>query len=100
MLEEALKTLQASISSEPHPLLRDKESKTFPDSSTSGHLVDEEEVLDALGTFSLLGDGDEVSLYGPTATTEARGYAPLKYFYILTSCSSILSVKILVFCPI
>ncbi|KAF8513608.1 hypothetical protein JB92DRAFT_2922559 [Gautieria morchelliformis] len=73
LLEEALNTLQASISSQPHPLLRDRKPSKLSGSPIYGHspTVDEEEVLDALGTFAIRGDSGEVtSLYGPTATTE------------------------------
>ena len=73
ILEEALYKLQASISSEPHPLLRDRKPNQLSASPTSGQgsPVDEEEVLDALGHFSIFDDSGEVSLYGPTAATEA-----------------------------
>jgi hypothetical protein len=74
MLEEALYKLQASISSEPHPLLKDRKPDKLSASPRSAHgsTADEEEVLDALGTFSIFDDSGEVSMYGPTAATEAR----------------------------
>ncbi|KIJ40914.1 hypothetical protein M422DRAFT_780572 [Sphaerobolus stellatus SS14] len=74
LLEEALKELQTSVSTEQHPLLRDK--KLGKTDQVSQHLQSlqagedgDEEVLDALGTFSINDTGD-ISLHGPTAAME------------------------------
>lgn len=73
-----MRNLQATVSSEPHPLLRDRTpSKPPRDFNTPGSGqtpssdVQEEEILDALGNFSIIGDG-ETSLHGPTVLAEVN----------------------------
>ncbi|KAF8500605.1 hypothetical protein BU17DRAFT_72086 [Hysterangium stoloniferum] len=74
LLEDALRTLQASITSEPHPLLRDRTPDRTPEQNnerpSSASASQDEEVLDALGNFSIFGDDGQISLHGPTAATE------------------------------
>lgn len=83
LLEDALRKLQATVSSEPHPLLRDRTpSKPPRDFSTPGSGqtpssdIQEEEILDALGKFSIIGDG-ETSLHGPTVLAEVIVFSKL-----------------------
>jgi len=72
-LEEALKALQATVSPDPHPLLRDKKLGKRP-SQIGQYLgnpnpIPEEEVLDALGTFSI-DDSGSITTHGPTTAME------------------------------
>ncbi|GJJ06681.1 hypothetical protein Clacol_000876 [Clathrus columnatus] len=75
LLEEALRKLHAKFSSEPHPLLSERTSSTKTgDNISAGQTptsseIPEEEIVDALDNFSIIGDG-EVSLHGPTASAE------------------------------
>ncbi|KZT73240.1 hypothetical protein DAEQUDRAFT_662513, partial [Daedalea quercina L-15889] len=77
-LEDALRTLQAAITDEPHPLLRDESTMdTTPSagssgSSPSGPLLTEEdeEILDAFGTLTL-GIRGEARFFGQTSRSEA-----------------------------
>lgn len=75
-LEDALAILQSTISSEPHPLLRD-ELLTIKFPPDRGTPLDKEEfrdrtsdIIDALGILTV---GDQgVRYYGPSAGTEVR----------------------------
>ncbi|KAI0828999.1 fungal-specific transcription factor domain-containing protein [Trametes gibbosa] len=89
-LENALRTIQAAVSDEPHPLLREAENGTgggsnssdSPASQTNGSPVDgpvlsadEEDVLDAFGTLTL-GLRGETRFFGQTSRSEYLIHAP------------------------
>ncbi|TFK85569.1 hypothetical protein K466DRAFT_587983 [Polyporus arcularius HHB13444] len=97
-LEAALRTMQASVSDEPHPLLQDSQglsSATPPSSAESGasppgapapsnssassqspkEEPDVDEVLDTFGTLTL-GNRGEARFFGQTSRTEYLIHAP------------------------
>ncbi|KAI0640171.1 fungal-specific transcription factor domain-containing protein [Trametes polyzona] len=87
-LEDALRSIQAAVSDEPHPLLREGEngssssSANSPASQTNGSPIegpslsaDEEEVLDAFGTLTL-GLRGETRFFGQTSRSEYLIHAP------------------------
>jgi hypothetical protein len=92
-LEEALATLQSSISPDPHPLLRD-ELLTIKSAPDKGRTLDDEgfgddinDTIDALGILTI---GDQgAKYYGPSAGTEVgpllrRIIASLTYIFLGT----------------
>ncbi|EIW63909.1 uncharacterized protein TRAVEDRAFT_157688 [Trametes versicolor FP-101664 SS1] len=90
-LENALRTIQAAISDEPHPLLREGENGagsggSAAESPSSSHAngspgdipalsADEEDVLDAFGTLTL-GLRGETRFFGQTSRSEYLIHAP------------------------
>ncbi|KAI0756451.1 hypothetical protein C8Q80DRAFT_1128643 [Daedaleopsis nitida] len=86
-LETALKTLQAAVSDEPHPLLTDNPDlhmlaccSDSPSADTmsqesSSLSVDEEDALDAFGTLTL-GPRGETRFFGQTSRSEYLIHAP------------------------
>lgn len=87
-LEDALRTLQAAVSDEPHPLLLEDSMQITErqnGSSTEGPLLsrEEEEVLDAFGTLTL-GLRGESRFFGQTARSEYLIHAPTR---LLATCT-------------
>ncbi|KAH9837369.1 fungal-specific transcription factor domain-containing protein [Rhodofomes roseus] len=84
-LEYALRTLQAAVSDEPHPLLREESSMDVPPSvgssgsSPGGPLLtqEDEEILDAFGTLTL-GIRGEARFFGQTSRSEYLIHAPTR----------------------
>ncbi|EJF67345.1 hypothetical protein DICSQDRAFT_151630 [Dichomitus squalens LYAD-421 SS1] len=87
-LETALKTLQAAVSDEPHPLLLQDDacplsmfySSSSPADSPTNHSSDsqqtlEEDVLDVFGTLTL-GSRGETRFFGQTSRSEYLIHAP------------------------
>ncbi|KAH9923227.1 uncharacterized protein B0H18DRAFT_1120494 [Fomitopsis serialis] len=78
-LEDALRTLRAAVSDEPHPLLREESAMdTSPSSGSSGtspsgplltHDDEEPEILDTLGTLTL-GIRGEARFFSQTPRSE------------------------------
>ena len=69
-LEEALATLQSSISPEPHPLLRDE--LTIKSALDKGRTLDDgDDINDTIDALGILTIGDQgAKYYGPSAGTE------------------------------
>ncbi|GJJ06680.1 hypothetical protein Clacol_000875 [Clathrus columnatus] len=82
LLEEALRKLQATISSEPHPLLQERTPSGGASSAgqtpPSAEVTKEDEISDALDNFFIVGDG-EISLHGPTASAEGAQATDLRH---------------------
>ncbi|KZT08809.1 uncharacterized protein LAESUDRAFT_648494 [Laetiporus sulphureus 93-53] len=84
-LEEALRTLQAAVSDEPHPLLQESSIQAGPAECSPSRGVpdgpllsrEDEEILDAFGTLTL-GLRGESRFFGQTARSEVCLTAPTR----------------------
>ncbi|PCH34306.1 hypothetical protein WOLCODRAFT_95215 [Wolfiporia cocos MD-104 SS10] len=84
-LEEALRTLQAAVSDEPHPLLRENAMAVGSSERASGPSIsagpllsrDDEDILDAFGTLTL-GLRGESRFFGQTSRSEYLIHAPTR----------------------
>ncbi|KAH9950983.1 fungal-specific transcription factor domain-containing protein [Amylocystis lapponica] len=88
-LEDALKSLQAAVCDEPHPLLAEDTQRSNSDSSSSppdGPLLsrEDEEFLDSFGTLTL-GLRGEARFFGQTSRSEYLIHAPS----LTTACSKL-----------